>query len=131
MISVFIFLIWICKSMEKVPQQVFPHFVQGKGPLAYLQRPTPEPHELITHLANLCRRSILIPSIHARSASCLVSTFPTDNISVCLLPLIPSFQGNSTLKLFKWLWKYVNIMQCCWMFEKGDNLGHVIVMNWL
>jgi len=44
-------------SMEQVkigPQQVFPHFVQAKGPLACLQKPTPEPHELSTHPASLC-----------------------------------------------------------------------------
>ena len=43
------------EQVKIVPQQVFPHFVQVKGPLACLQKSTTlEPHELSTQLANLC-----------------------------------------------------------------------------
>jgi hypothetical protein len=41
------------EQVKEVPQQFFPFFMQRKGPLASLKKPTnsphPEPHELSTH----------------------------------------------------------------------------------
>lgn len=53
--------ITICNSVEHVtidPLQVFPHFLQPKGPLTYSQEPStfayPKQHELSTQNSNLC-----------------------------------------------------------------------------